>query len=218
MRHAARTRVAVLALLVASIAGGCGGAKPSVVSVAAYPWPEVRGPLLLIGRAHDDGALLPLAVTADVVPKQLPDPLEQPKTPRLARDCPQGGAVVEIATSDGRTVRYGPCRRPDSIERLRLAMAASYRAYLSQRVPGAPPGTPAWLERLAWRLASSWQDAHPEKIAITLGAHHHVWMRGRFVCNRCGTGVGSSRLEGRVLGFTVDPATRHVVGFSARGP
>ena len=85
------------------------------------------------------------------MPKQLPDPLEEPETPRLSRDCPQGGAVVDVATSDGRTVHYGPCRRPDSIERLRLAMAASYRAYLSQRVPGAPPGTPAWLERLAWR-------------------------------------------------------------------
>jgi hypothetical protein len=57
---------------------------------------------------------MPLSLIEDAIPFPLPAPGWQ-------GFCQMGGNVV-VHLADGRTIEYGPCHRPESIERLRERM------------------------------------------------------------------------------------------------
>jgi hypothetical protein len=85
--------------------------RADVVSIGLDPYPEgPHSPRFV--RAPGEQDQKPLAL----VEKFIPVPLPAPKWQGLS--CRVGGHVtVELA--DGRAIAYGPCRRPDSIDRLR---------------------------------------------------------------------------------------------------
>jgi hypothetical protein len=95
----------------------CGGSdRPAVVKIAAFAWPE--GPGLAAATRPGPGIDVPLSKIEDVIPKTLP------KNPTQTCGI---GAKVAITLADGRTVTYGPCKRPASIERLRQALISAYQ-------------------------------------------------------------------------------------------
>ncbi|MBA2526490.1 MAG: hypothetical protein H0V18_12035 [Pyrinomonadaceae bacterium] len=112
MRSVARF---LFVLTLVTVTGGCGGKAHHVVAVRAFAYPEGPG---LSAAGRSSGADLDL----DRVRAWMPDPL--PKNPRQRCNF---GAMVEIEFDDGGSVDYGPCRRPASIERLRLKMIKEFR-------------------------------------------------------------------------------------------
>jgi len=105
---------AALALAVAACGGSSGSA---VVKVSTFPWPEGPGPVVAAIRSVP-GIYVPLSKIKAAIPKTWPK--NPPQTCRY-------GAKVQIALKDGRTFAYGPCNRPGSIERLRLALIKAAR-------------------------------------------------------------------------------------------
>lgn len=80
-----------------------------IVSVKIEPFPE--GPVpppFLLGAGPNQ---LPIRWILGFIPRPLPEPLDQ------GADCEFGGNLT-IAFEGGARVVYGPCRRPDSIDRL----------------------------------------------------------------------------------------------------
>lgn len=119
-----QSRVLLLLCLLAAVVvseSGCRGSEEGhVVRVATYPWPEGPG-LVVATRVPWESVTNPhlsLSGIEDAIPERLPRNPAQP--------C-NFGAKVEITFDDGRTLEYGPCRRPASIEHLRLALIAAWR-------------------------------------------------------------------------------------------
>jgi hypothetical protein len=108
-------RVFLCGVVVSLIA--CGGSDSAVVQVSAYPWPGDAEDGLSAGL--EPGADVPLSEIEGAIPDPLPDPIE--------RQTCNSGAIVEIIFENGETVTYGPCNRPGSIERLRIAISDAAR-------------------------------------------------------------------------------------------
>lgn len=112
-----RVLVPIIAVVVAMALGGCGGSdQPAVVGISTFAWPE--GPGFVAGTKPGFGSNMPLSVIKSAIPEKLP---ENP-----TQTCGYG-AKVEVILDDGRTITYGPCNRPASIERLRLALIMAFR-------------------------------------------------------------------------------------------
>lgn len=114
----------LLALLVAIVAAGglalyfnrqdrLPHTPDDVVAVWLEPVPE--GPVSPTFVAEPGQDELPLDSVADAIPSSLPRDVWQ------GFDCDMGGDVV-VKLQDGDEIRYGPCRRPLRIERLRKEM------------------------------------------------------------------------------------------------
>jgi hypothetical protein len=90
----------------------------------------------------------------------------------------------------------------------------------SMSVPGIPQGTPLWLRRHISQTALGMGDPHPSKIVVRLNVREHgrvidrVWMRGRFSCDSCTTRLGDMSWRGRLIGFTYDLHTHHLLSYS----
>lgn len=99
---------------------GCGGRSASqVVKVVAFPWPEGPGSVAALAKPKSR-ADVPLRQVENLIPKTLPS--------NPAQSC-KIGAKVQITLRSGRVITYGPCKRPASIERLRLALIKASRHY-----------------------------------------------------------------------------------------
>jgi hypothetical protein len=111
MRSRLLLLVTLLSLVFAAV--GCAGSGGSaVVRVSTSPWPE--GPIGPVAAAKPEpGIYVPLEEIKGAIPKTLP------KNPK--QECREG-ARVEMTLKNGRTLTYGPCDRPASIERLRVAL------------------------------------------------------------------------------------------------
>lgn len=70
---------------------------------------------------------LPLKLVADAIPDPLPAPSWQ------GFRCSFGGNVV-IETRGGQRIEYGPCRRPELIERLLDELLATYEERQATRI------------------------------------------------------------------------------------
>jgi hypothetical protein len=92
-----------------------------IESIVAQSWPE--RPLSIAAGSVDGYAG---AMTLSQIRPYIPNPLPAP----IAQACTLG-LMVTVTFVDGRTVNYGPCQRPTSIDRLRLAM---------MRLRGIPAG------------------------------------------------------------------------------
>lgn len=115
-----RTLVMTAVLLGVLALAGCGGSSRSqVVKVATFPWPEGPGPVVAVAKPKSR-AYVPLRQIERFIPKTLPTNPQQ--------SC-KGGAKVQITLRSGRVISYGPCKRPASIERLRLALIKASRHY-----------------------------------------------------------------------------------------
>ena len=114
---------ALSVVLITACVGSVAGSQPStpiptrsdlpasgddVVLIRIAPFPE--GPLFEIEKAEPD-----TGEYFDLLPDQLPEPLEQPS------DCVVG-AVVSLQLGGGGWVDYGPCLRPEGIEAIRRAV------------------------------------------------------------------------------------------------
>lgn len=91
--------------------------REAVVRLQLVPIPE--GPHSRPFSLHSQPGSLPLSLVQDQIPPRLPRPLAQGFSCRF-------GGNVEVGLEDGRTLRYGPCRRPAEIERLRQAMLRAF--------------------------------------------------------------------------------------------
>jgi hypothetical protein len=121
----------------AALAGGTGtpsAAEVTGVSVVPYPLEITRGdgdPVVVAGAApglHLPYQHISLLSVAHAIPGRLPVAPAQAERPNLRADvCARGGAVVTVATRAGR-IRYGPCLRPPSIERLRRLVYRTARS------------------------------------------------------------------------------------------
>jgi len=110
----------VVTLVLTSVA--CGGSGESeVVKVSAFPWPEGPSvPAAVAATNPASGTYVPLSEIAQVIPKKLPE--NPPQTCEV-------GAKVQLTLKSGRVITYGPCNRPASIERLRLALIRASRRH-----------------------------------------------------------------------------------------
>jgi hypothetical protein len=160
-----RSRLPLLAtsLPLALAAVGCGGSGASpVVKVSTSPWPE--GPIGRVAAAKPiPGIYVPLQEIVDLIPKTLP---ANPK-----QDCREG-ARVEITFKDGRTLTYGPCTRPASIERLRLALIRA-----AKRNPPDPTQAHHVTGREWKNLINDWYDGridHWYRCAVVREAIKHL--------------------------------------------
>jgi hypothetical protein len=110
------TSLGALLLTVFAVVG-CGGDGAAVTKVSVYEWPGVPDSGIVAGT--EPGSTVPLSEIVGAIPDPLPDTLE-------SQAC-ESGAMVRITFEDGRTLDYGPCRRPSSIEGLRNAVVAAWR-------------------------------------------------------------------------------------------
>jgi hypothetical protein len=90
-----------------------------VLSIELVPIPE-GPPSPRFVRNLTGEFQIPLSLIEDSIPAPLPAPKWQ------GFSCRFGGNVV-VQLADGRTIEYGPCRRPESIERLRQRMIGVLR-------------------------------------------------------------------------------------------
>lgn len=133
-----RVLVIVGALLVAAVVGGwVFGFGPiwadvdsidptdhgGIQSLQLVPFPE--GPNSPLFERNPSGGSVPLSTVLRFVP----DPLPRPRWQGLT--CGMGGDLV-VTFADGTSVSYGPCKRPDSIDRLWSRMIEALD-------PGCPP-------------------------------------------------------------------------------
>ena len=118
-------RVLLTLMLGAAIAGAvsvaaCANAgRSQVIKVSTFPWPEGPGPVVAALKPVP-GIYVPLAEIEGLIPKTLP------KNP--PQSCSYG-AKVQLTLRGGRVLTYGPCKRPASIERLRLALITASRKH-----------------------------------------------------------------------------------------
>jgi hypothetical protein len=90
----------------------------------------------------------PIQLVADAIPSPLPGPLRQ------GISCNAGGEVV-FRLVDGRSITYGPCRIPASIEAFRASASAAINDYMS-KTPSADAVGAAMLA-----LAQAGRFQHP---------------------------------------------------------
>jgi hypothetical protein len=138
-----------LPLIIASasmslVAAGCGSSGGSaVVRVSTSPWPQ--GPIGPVAATKPvPGIYVPLQEMKDVMPKTLP--------PNPRQECREG-ARVEITLKDGRTLTYGPCDRPASIERLRVVLIRAAELKHPAPTDERPVSGRAWKS-----LINDWYD------------------------------------------------------------
>lgn len=81
------------------------------IETAAYP----EGPDRVESRSDKGSAYI-----FSLLPATLPDVLSQGPTP----SC-RVGNITTLVLNDGSAIRYGPCARPASIDRLRCAMTGT---------------------------------------------------------------------------------------------
>ena len=74
---------------------------------------------------------LALADIQQAIPHPLPSPIQQGQ-------CSSGYAI-RIEFQDGASIEYGPCRKPQSIDRLDAAITAALAAYQRESCPNGPP-------------------------------------------------------------------------------
>ena len=91
-----------------------------IESLQLVPFPE--GPY---SPLFEDPPAPASSVPLSAVEADVPDPLPAPRWQGVA--CRMGGNL-EVTFVDGKTVSYGPCRKPASIERLRESMLAVLHA------------------------------------------------------------------------------------------
>lgn len=104
---------------VLALAGCGGGSRSQVVKVSTFPWPEGPGSVVAAAKPLR-GIYVPLRKIERFIPKTLPT------NPRQSCNY---GAKVQLTLRSGRELTYGPCKRPASIERLRLALIKASRKH-----------------------------------------------------------------------------------------
>lgn len=103
-----------------------------IQSVALDAYPEgPPGPTFMRGERPDGELYLPF----EQIEQFIPDPL--PKTAWQGLACGIGGNLI-VTLHDGDTITYGPCRRPESIDRLWAHMVDIYSQ--GECRPGCGPG------------------------------------------------------------------------------
>jgi hypothetical protein len=116
VRRIGTASIAALAMAVAGCTSGTHGttgiAASEVVGATTQPYPE--GPPGPHVKTAD--ALWPKVRHA--LPAVLPNPLNQP-------DGCATGNVTSLTLASGKTLDYGPCRRPASIDAIRCILAGS---------------------------------------------------------------------------------------------
>jgi hypothetical protein len=108
-----------------------------IESVTTDPYPEgPPGPTATRKALPDETSYL---FGLDRVARFIPDPL--PNTAWQGLNCSMGGNLI-VTLRDGKTIRYGPCRRPDSINDLWAHMfdVASDGACRPRCAPGGGRG------------------------------------------------------------------------------
>jgi hypothetical protein len=112
--------LATLAVAVAALAAtGFASSGTQVVKVSTFPWPEGPGPVVAAAKPMP-GIYVPLRKIERFIPTTLPT------NPRQSCNY---GAKVQLTLRSGRVLTYGPCKRPASIERLRLALIKASRTH-----------------------------------------------------------------------------------------
>jgi hypothetical protein len=106
----------------------------AVVKVELVPIPE-GSPAPPFESEPNSEVSYELADLAPLAPAELPAPLDQ-------HGCDIGGDMI-ITLLDGRTVTYGPCRRPASIERLWAGIESLLQGgdLIPRYGPGASPSS-----------------------------------------------------------------------------
>lgn len=154
-------RPLLLAACAAAVLAGCGSSTQHVVTVSTSPWPE--GPIGPVAAAKPvSGLYVPLERIAGAIPSTLPD--NPPQSCTI-------GAIVTLTLASGRTLAYGPCNRPASIERLRIALVrAAERAH--------PPPPPRPVTGREWKnVIDDWYDGridHWHRCATVREAIRHL--------------------------------------------
>jgi len=119
MKRVLLTLAAVAASAAALAATGFANSGTQVVRVSTFPWPEGPGPVVAATKPSP-GIYVPLRTIERFIPATLPTNPRQP--------C-NYGAKVQLTLRGGRVLTYGPCKRPASIERLRLALINASRTH-----------------------------------------------------------------------------------------
>jgi hypothetical protein len=209
-RHPVVLAVSLLLLV------GCGGENGSdVVKVATFPWPKGPGPVIA-AQQPVPGIYVPLDRIRDAIPKALP------------KNATQGcrfGAIVEVTLRNGRILRYGPCDRPASIERLRLTLIRAARHEHRVGISARPVTPGEWKS-----VIRDWYDGrfdHRHRCSAVREAIRHLPFDPpvgstivadfaaleRSVCSR--------RLQGRRLHLSVRRRARTglgIIGFATAAP
>jgi hypothetical protein len=84
--------------------------RSDIVSLDIEPYPE-GSPFPAFQRIPSEPGARPLTLVEDFIPIPLPAPT------RYQGSCRSGGHLV-IKLANGRTISYGPCTRPSSIDHL----------------------------------------------------------------------------------------------------
>jgi hypothetical protein len=121
--------VAVAALLVVGIAAARHGdwhgpPRSQVVGVWLQPLEGPGGYPFTSPAAAPWAIFNPARPLASILP-DIPDPLPRPSSQWF---CFTKSGYVAVLLSGGRTIQYGPCRRPDSINRLLSSMKGQWGA------------------------------------------------------------------------------------------
>ncbi len=152
----------------AFVLASCGGSKATPVArVSVSPWPGGRvGPVA--APSPVPGIYAPLSRIADAVP---------PGLPRNPKQRCGAGATVRITLEGGTTRTYGPCNRPASIERLRVALVLA-----AAKTHPFPPSRP--VTGREWKsLINDWYDGRIDgwyRCAVVREAIGHLPMDDAF--------------------------------------
>lgn len=149
----------VIPIAIVGVASACGGSRPRISEIRVSPWPGGPGPVVSASRPQV-GAYVPLRQVADQLPTSLP--------PVMHRPCRFGATVTVVAS--GRTLVYGPCALPTSVERLRRAIVHAAERDYPQVSARKRRGTSAWKAVLRdWYDGSmeSWHSCAAVRAAIT---------------------------------------------------
>jgi hypothetical protein len=148
------TRVLAAGLVTTSVVVACGVTEPPKVARVSIVAPHVAADAPTASAAPDANSF-PLAAIASALPKTLPP------NPRQACNI---GPLVRIELTRGTTRSYGPCTRPASIERLRLALVKAGLRYQRPSLEGAPfpVGSTEWKAVFAdWYANGKFDRWHP---------------------------------------------------------
>ncbi|MDX6512766.1 MAG: Subtilisin inhibitor-like [Gaiellaceae bacterium] len=224
-------RLACLALLVLPLAAACGseGARTDLRLVATS---GLVGKAVFHLRCGPDGGDVPRPRAACAAVEGRPGLVRRPK-PFV---CHGGSWVITITGRlDGRPVHSSTetCWTPQMALIRRLGIGRSLESHIVERRhvaarvtsrlpwPGPkprfidePPGTPAWLVKIAWREAGLLGDPGPERVAFLLGKDDRIVLTGRFVCRLCTRPSNAQAPRGRTATIVVDPSTRFVTDFA----
>lgn len=129
-------RVIAAGLVATSVVVACGVTEPPKVARVSIVAPPVAADAPTATAAPEANSF-PLAAIASALPETLP--------PNPRQRC-NNGPLVRIELTYGTTRSYGPCIRPASIERLRLALVKAGLKYQRPSLDGAPfrAGSTGW--------------------------------------------------------------------------